>query len=313
MTTERSGWLRAVLVPLLVLEACTAIEPARVALPSLERRDEIAHADLDEVHRLYVDERGRVDYPALKRNPGRLERYYLWLANESPDNTPWRFPTREDELAYWINAYNASVLVAVVRRYPLGSVTHVRAPLPLHALNDKIGFFYLQHFVLGGETVNLYSLENSILRERYRDPRIHFAINCASAGCPRLPREAFTARRLDQQLDRETQRFFDDPRNLRFDHDLGTVYLSPILDWYAADFIQWLAEEHPERPADLLSYVSLYAPPEHRAALLRARTEGYEIVFPPYDWALNDQAAKDPDHEERPGSIAGHEARDAPH
>ena len=271
------------------LAACTAVEPAGVALPSLETSPEVDHADLDEVQRRFVDERGLVDYRALQRSPGRLERYYLWLTGESPDSDPSRFPTREDELAYWINAYNASVLVVVLRHYPIASVTEVSAPFPLNLVSDKIGFFFLQQVRLGGATTNLYDLENSLLRPRYRDPRIHFALNCASLGCPPLPREAFTATRLDEQLDRAARRFFALPRNLSFDHREETVYVSSILDWYESDFTGWLERNHPDRPATLLTYISLYAPAEYEAALLRAREEGYAVDFIEYDWRLNDQ------------------------
>lgn len=271
------------------LAACTAIEPARVAPPSLETSRQVTHADLDAVQRRFVDEKGLVNYHALRREPGQLDRYYLWLAEESPDSNPERFPTREDALAYWINAYNASVLVTVLRYYPIASVTDVPATFPLGLIDDKIGFFFLQEVQLGGESTNFYDLENSLIRSRYQEPRIHFAINCASLGCPQLPQEAFTSPRLDEQLDREARRFFARHQNLHFDHDAETVWLSPILDWYESDFTQWLEQHHPDRPATLLEYVSLYAPKEHEAALLRARDEGYEIDFIEYDWGLNDQ------------------------
>jgi len=283
--------LRVVAIAAILIagSSCTAIQPARVALPSAETREEITHADLDAVLRRFVNAHGRVDYHGLQRDPGQLERYYLWVTEESPDNAPSRFPTRADELAYWINAYNAAVLTTVLRYYPISSVTDVSAPFPLHLVNDKIGFFFLQQVQLGGESMNLYDLENSVVRPRYGDPRVHFGLNCASKGCPRLPDEAFTGARLDEQLERETRLFFSEPRNLRFDHDEETVYVSSILDWYESDFTRWLEKNHPDQPATLLTYISLYAPQEHEAALLRARDEGYAVDFIEYDWGLNDQ------------------------
>lgn len=273
--------------PLLLTLACTAIEPARVSPASLETGERVTHADLDEVLRRFVDESGRVDYLGLLRDPGRLERYYLFLTRESPESAPARYPTSADQLAYWINAYNASVLLAVIRNYPIASVTDVEAPFPLHYVDDKIGFFFLQRVTLGGETTNLHALENSTIRARYPEPRVHFALNCASVGCPRLPRSAFTGPGLDEQLDRETRRFFAEPRNLRFDHDAGIVYTSAILGWYESDFTEWLARTHPGSPATLLDYISLYAPPEQEGALARARDEGYAMEFLAYDWSLN--------------------------
>ncbi len=269
--------------------ACTTVQPPRVGPASLETTREVTHVDLDTVQRRFVDEHGRVDYGGLQRDPGRLDRYYLWVTQESPDTDPDRFPTKDAELAYWINAYNASVLYTVLQHYPVTSVTEIGSTFPLNLINDKIGFFFLQQVQVGGEKTNLYDLENSLIRPRYRDPRIHFALNCASVGCPHLPQEAFSAARLDEQLDRETFEFFADPRNLRFDHTDETVYVSSILKWYESDFTEWLERNHPTEPATLLTYISIYGPKVHEAALLRARDEGYEVDFIEYDWGLNGQ------------------------
>lgn len=273
----------------LALGACTAVQPPRVALPSVERTPEAVHADLDLVQRQFVNEEGRVDYHGLQRSPGQLDRYYLWLTQESPDSNPERFPDRDAELAYWLNAYNGAVLYTVLQYYPISSIRDVSTPIPLNLINDKIGFFFLQQIQLGGETMNLYDLENSLIRPRYQDPRVHFALNCASIGCPRLPQEAFSPTRLDEQLDRETRRFFAEPRNLRFDHDQETVYVSSILGWYESDFTDWLEANHPDKPATLLTYISMYGPKIQEAALLRARQEEYDVDFIEYDWNLNDQ------------------------
>lgn len=276
-------------VPVLLLSACTAIQRPHVAPSSIDSTEAVTHADMNAVQESFVDVNGKVDYRSLQRNPGRLDRYYLWVTEESPDSNPDRFPTRDDQLAYWINAYNAAVLYTVVQYYPVSSITDVSAPFPLQLINDKIGFFFLQQVEVGGETTNLYDLENSLIRPRYPDPRIHFALNCASGGCPRLPQEAFTGPRLDEQLEREAYRFFSEPRNLRFDHAEKTVYVSSILDWYESDFTQWLEKNHPDKAATLLTYVSLYAPKIEEAAILRAQQEGYDVDFIEYDWSLNDQ------------------------
>lgn len=267
---------------------CTAIRPAGVVGRASAVGPGFSHAELDAVQARFVDEQGRVDYRALAKDPADLERYYLALVTYSPDSHPELFPTPEDALAYWIDAYNAAVLKTVLTYYPIASVTEVAAPFPLGLFSDKIGFFVLQRITLGGTETSLYGLENSVIRGRFREPRIHFALNCASRGCPHLPREAFVGERLDAQLDRETRRFFAEERNLLIDHDERVVYLSSILDWYADDFTDWLAERRPDRPATLLEYVSLYVPPARAAELGRARD--YEIRFVPYDWSLNDRA-----------------------
>jgi hypothetical protein len=269
--------------------ACTAIRPAGVVARAPSVGPGFSHAELDRVQSRFVDERGLVDYRGLTRDPADLERYQLALTSRSPDSDPELFPAREEQLAYWINAYNASVLSAVVAHYPIRSVTDVKTPFPLRLVSDKIGFFFLQEITLGGEEMSLHSLENSVIRGRFDEPRVHFALNCASRGCPRLPRSAFTGAELDDQLDREARRFFAEERNLRIDHTERVVLLSSILEWYEDDFTDWLAARRPDRPATLLEYVALYAPPERAADLQRARD--YEIRFVPYDWSLNDQAS----------------------
>jgi len=247
-----------------------------------------SHEPLDRVLARFVDERGRVDYAGLAREPAELDRYERMTAAASPDSDPALFPTRDDELAYWINAYNAAAIATVVRHYPIASVTDVRSPFPLSLFSDKIGFFVLQPVKLGGRSTNLHELENAI-RSRYREPRVHFALNCASRGCPRLPRRAFEGRHLESRLDEEAQRFFAEDRNLAIDHAARVVQLSAILDWYEDDFTTWIAARRPGQGVGLLDYVALYAAPERRGDVERAR--GYRIRFVDYDWRLNDQAA----------------------
>jgi len=269
----------------LVAGGCTAIRPT--VPPPAARPASFPHDDLDRVLGRFVDARGRVDYSALKADPADLERYYSLVAQTSPDSDPALFPTRDDRLAYWIDAYNAAVLVTVLRHYPIASVTDVATPFPLSLASDKIGFFYLQRVEVGGDTTSLYALENDLIRPRYGEPRVHFALNCASLGCPRLPRSAFHGADLEERLDEETRRFFAEERNLAIDHAARVVRLSSILDWYESDFTDWYEQQHPGTDATLIDYVALYVTPERRAELERAR--GYEVRFEPYDWALNDQ------------------------
>jgi hypothetical protein len=278
------------LATLLVPASCTAVRPAGVVGRAATAGPAFSHAELDRVLARFVDEQGLVDYAGLAKEPADLERYHLSLETYSPDSHADLFPTTEDALAYWINAYNGSVLSIVIAYYPIASVTDVTAPFPLGLVNDKLGFFVLQKVTLGGEETSLYSLESSVIRGRFRDPRIHFALNCGSRGCPRLPREAFTGPQLDAQLDRAARGFFAEERNLRIDHEERVVWLSSILDWYDDDFLDWMKARRPERPATLLEYASLYVSPDRALDLTRARD--YEVRFVPYDWSLNDRAPK---------------------
>jgi hypothetical protein len=128
-----------------------------------------------------------------------------------------------------------------------------------------------------------------VIRKRFSDPRVHFALNCASGGCPRLPQQAFTAERLDEQLDHEARKFLAEERNFAIDHDHYTISLSSIFDWYESDFLSWLYVRFPGRHVTLLDYVTLYVSAEKATELQRAAS--YDIRLVPYDWQLNDQHA----------------------
>ncbi len=258
-------------------------------MPELQGEElrSFSHRDFDRVLQRFVNDQGRVDYARLQKDRAELERYYLRVATYSPDSDPGLFPTESSQLAYWINAYNAAVLKTVLTYYPVSSVRDVKATFPLWFLGGKIGFFVFQRPRFGGHAMSLNAVENSVVRKRFGEPRVHFALNGASRGCPRLPVHAFTPEELDAQLERVAQRFFSEERNLHIDDQRRIVQLSAILKWYESDFTGWLERKFPDRDATLLDYVALYVSPERRAELQRAAE--YDLEFVPYDWRLNDQ------------------------
>ena len=146
------------------------------------------------------------------------------------------------------------------------------------------GFFYGLRLPLDGDATNLYDLENEVIRG-FVDARIHAAINCASKSCPTLMPYAFEPARLDDQLDAVTRAFCSSPPHVRVDDEAKEIQLSAIFEWYRTDF-----EEHARRlgrTATIVDFVVAFAAPEVAAAGERARREGFEVVFQPYDWALN--------------------------
>ncbi|MCI0733775.1 MAG: DUF547 domain-containing protein [Methylococcaceae bacterium] len=278
-----SGMLAGIV---LLASACTTIVP-RTGTPE-SQPSAFSHRDFNDVLKRFVDEQGLVDYRGLKQNPDRFEQYYRSISLYSPDSHPQLFKTEADRLAYWINAYNAAAIKIVLVHYPISGVDAVAPPFPLFFLPDKTGFFFFQRAIFGGVSTSLYYLENALIRERFREPRVHFALNCASRSCPRLPREAFDGENLDRQLDRETRKFFSEPRNFSMDIPLKRVYLSSILDWYRDDFIDWLADKFPDREPSLLTFVRLYLD-DRRKAELDALTPDFTVEFVPYDWGLNER------------------------
>ena len=249
-----------------------------------------SHALLDTVLGTYVNTFGLVDYPALREKPELLEKYNDLGSAYSPDSHPHLFSSNNSQLAYWINAYNAAVLRTVIDHYPISGVGDV-APLGLAIiLPDRSGFFYFQKLIFGGQAINLYNLEHQVIRKRFSDPRMHFALNCASIGCPRLPIRAFSSENLSAELDRETRKFINEPRNFYVDHEAQVLYLSSIFVWYKSDFTNWYSNTFSEESPNLLNYLRLYLAPN----LLKtaAQADHYEIRATKYDWSLNDQASQ---------------------
>jgi hypothetical protein len=281
----------ALLGLLVVVPSCTTIAPRPLLVPAeAPTLAAFSHADFDRVLRRFVNDQGQVDYSALQRSSDDLQRYYQLVSTYSPDSHPMLFLTEQSKLAYWLNAYNAAVMTVVLTYYPITGVGDIRPPWYAFFLPDKSGFFVLQRVTFGGRTTNLYFLEHRVIRQRFNDPRIHFALNCASGGCPRLPQYAFSAERLDDQLDHETRKFLAEERNLTIDHHQRTISLSSIFDWYESDFFSWLELRFPGRQVTLLDYVALYVSAEKAAELRLAAS--YAIRFVVYDWRLNDQRAQ---------------------
>lgn len=279
------------ILALLLVGGCTSLPPTDLGLiPGVEPRS-FDYRDYETFLAAHVNDQGQVDYVRAVEQPDSLERFYGWIGTYSPDSHPELFPTVDHRLAYWINAYNASVIKGVLEYYPVDSVEDVKPPTLLFFFPSKSGFFFFQRFTYGGEETSLYYLENEVIRVRFQDPRFHFALNCASSSCPELPREPFYPERLGEQLDREARKFINDERNVRFDTGTATLYLSSIFDWYEEDFTDWLREQRGFDEPTLADYVLLYLEPPARDALHGLRDQ-LAIQFLEYDWGLNDLQAR---------------------
>ncbi len=226
-----------------------------------------------------VDDRGFVNYIALKQNRADLDHLIQQMARVSPVNSPQLFPTHEARLAYWINAYNAWVLRIVVDHYPTSSITKI-GWIPYSA-------FFIRRVQLGGKKLTLRSLENHVIRAGFHDARIHFAINCASRSCPPLAGRVYRPETLDEQLDAAARAFINDNRQVTLDDVGHKIVLSKIFDWYASDF----REAYPakfQKDGTVLDYLKLYLTPERQAIL--QKLSGAKVSYYDYDWGLNDQA-----------------------
>ncbi|WP_170401160.1 DUF547 domain-containing protein [Ruegeria arenilitoris] len=180
--------------------------------------------------------------------------------------------TRDQQLAYWINLYNAVTVVVVLDNYPVTSIRVIKdGPLSIGPWNRPL-------VQVAGQTLSLNDIEHRIIRPTFDEPRIHYALNCAAVGCPNLMDRAWQAETLERDFAAAERAYINDPRGVRFD-DRGGLILSKIYIWFQEDF-------GPNEQA-VLDYLQTAADPELRARLQNAaRVKGYK-----YNWALNDAAA----------------------
>lgn len=255
------------------------------ALPADFPADSFSHAALERLLGKYVDGDGNVAYANWHANRvdlQALDAYLSAVAAFSPDNAPERFATRPDRLAYWLYAYNAAVIRGVLQHWPLQSVTDVKAPI--EAVTG-LGFFYRQRFLFGGEALSLYEVEHRKILDTYRDPRVHFVLNCASESCPVLRPELPTGDELEALLSAATRDFIGDPRNVSIDHQQKAVELSTIFKWYRKDFVNEVRRLGLPADNGVLDYIAHAAPGMHSDI---ERAASYKRIFRDYDWDLND-------------------------
>lgn len=251
------------------------------AEPLVVRGSRFTHGKLGEVLSRHVVG-GRVTYQQLVRDSLLLRRYVATVERVGPRTAPQRFPGAEDRLAFYINAYNAYVLLGVVAHWPIASVHDVDGPIePVQGM----GFFWAQRFVLEGAAINLYELEHEILRGQFDDARMHGAINCASASCPDLAAEPYVAGRLNQQLDAAARRLCREDKHVRVDKQAKRIVLSAIFDWFSGDFER--AARRLGAGSTVLDWIAHYAGEGRAGALHEARRLGYAVTHAPYDWRLN--------------------------
>ena len=222
------------------------------------------HETLDSVLTRFVDDRGRVDYKALHNNPDVLNHYLAELAGAD-----YQALGRNEKLALLINAYNAFVLKLVIEHYPIDSIRDIPGS---KLWTDK-------RWQIGDKTWSLDDIEHREIRTKFKEPRIHFALICAAAGCPPLRQEAYAAEKLDAQLHDQTQYAHAHERWYQYEPDNRTVYLTRLYDWYTGDFRQ--------AAGSVLEYAAQYDP-----QLRQDLTEGKKptVKYLEFDWSLNAQS-----------------------
>ena len=258
-----------------VLGAAVLILMSMAAAASV---DAGTHDAWDSLLREHVRD-GRVDYKALAAKRSELRSYLATLEGTTPSRLESR--SRDERLAFWINAYNAYTIRLVLDHYPIDGIWSI-TPLWKRPLGGPfaIDFIPLGHLApgVGGAEISLGEVEHEILRKRFDEPRIHFAIVCASKGCPILQDRAYTGAEIDGQLDRASTDFLGDPARNRYEPDRNRLAVSPIFKWFSKDF------QPGGGPA---GFMGRYGPEAARRALRDSETSP-SVTYTSYDWTLNE-------------------------
>ncbi len=211
----------------------------------------------------HVNADGWVDYKGFIRDSSELNRYLKVLEASHPNDKTW---SRNEQMAYWINAYNAYTIQLIVRNYPVKSIKDIKKGLAFVNSVWDIKFIKIQGF-----TYDLNNIEHNILRPIYKDPRVHAAVNCASYSCPKLRPEAYTAVRLDEQLNDAMAGFVNDPTRNRISSSKAEI--SEIFKWFKGDFEQ--------NGQNLRAFLNQFSKEKI--------SDKTDITHLDYNWSLNEQ------------------------
>ena len=221
-----------------------------------------SHETWDELLKEYVNEDGFIDYKGIISEKVKFESYLDLLSNNS-----W---SENEKLAYWINVYNAFTVKLIIDNYPIESIKDLNPTLSIPTVNTV---WTKESFKIGGEDFSLDRVEHKILREEFEEPRIHFAINCASFSCPVLRAEAFKAEKIEVQLEEQARAFINDPQRNKITK--SEVEASKIFSWFGGDF---------KKGQTLIQFLNKYAEVNI--------DENAEVDFMDYQWSLNDASKK---------------------
>lgn len=272
-----SGVVVVVTVALVICQFVMAGTKVQVggpcASPDRPSLAEVDHSALDTLLQKYVDDRSLVAYAKWKDNAADLKALDQYLTRMGCVDLGKPAP-RAAQLAYWINVYNALTIRGILREYPTTSIRNHTAKVS--------GYNIWKDLVLwvDGKNYSLDDIEHQILR-KMGEPRIHFAVVCASIGCPPLANRAYTAKDLDSQLAANARRFFAQPVNFRADERSRTVYVSELLKWYGTDFAP--------TPAEQMKILRPYFPSPEAFAWIET---GVTVRYLDYNWGLNDQSPR---------------------
>jgi hypothetical protein len=215
----------------------------------------------------YVTEEGKVDYDAIKDNKS-VDDYVEWLKTYDPET----LKKRNEKLAFWINTYNMLTIYGVLMKLEKDPDFAEKGH---KSYLQRVKFFWRTKYEIGGKKYSLYQIENKILR-KIDEPRIHFALNCASGSCPLLKDGLYSAENLEAELELATKIFIQSPTGVFVDTEKRVIHVSQIFKWYKKDF---------EKVGGVLEFVKKYLN-EFDLKFIENNPE-IKISYQEYDWGLN--------------------------
>ena len=250
------------------------------------RADTFDHSEYNRLLQKYVTADGLVNYNALKNNPTQLDNYLKQLEQVKPDEfNNW---PQNEQLAFWINAYNAITIKGILKNYPIkyGDLI-ARARFPQNSIRQIKDFWDTVFIRIMGEDITLNRIEHEILRKQFKEPRIHFAIVCASIGCPKLQNRAYFPDDIDKSLEKAATEFLANPQKVWLDKQKNTLYLSAIFNWFKKDFQSFKNPKLLKYDSDIrgvIAFVINHFSETDKEYVIQKHPR---IKFMDYDWTLN--------------------------
>ncbi len=241
---------------LLFVHRCFGVEtPAFNASP-------ISHDIFSSLLKKYVSDKGVVNYGGFKKEQKEFKKYLEMLSANAPGKT-W---SESEKLAFWINAYNAFTIQLILDNSEnnLKSIKDIGDKIKIPFVNTPWDVKFIN---IGGKKMDLNNIEHGIIRKQFKEPRIHFALVCAAKSCPPLRNEAYTAERLNEQLNNQAEKFINDATKNKISKSEASI--SKIFDWYGMDF----------KPTPIIETLNKYSKTK-----LDSKAK---ISYTTYDWSLN--------------------------
>ncbi len=249
------------------------------------------HSDFNYLLKTYV-KNNEVDYKGFIKSKDLLNKYLNSLARISEKE--YMLWNKNQKLAYWINAYNAFTIKAIIDNYPIKRSWTLIGLLyaPKNSILQIPGVWKKLEFKAMGKLVTLDTIEHQILRKDFYEPRIHMAINCASKSCPDLKSEAYTFVNLESQLEDASLKFINNyEKGLKLESNGKIIKISKILKWFGNDFDSYsktvnISDNFKDKKG-VLGFIYNYTNSEEIKNIIRS--SNFELMYLEYDWTLNDK------------------------